>query len=91
MSKPVTSWLKEEDQDKEVPGQEQQGERLGVLHLKFTGCREGEFTCDDGQCVRMEKRYFLIKLILFENLSAGVTNFLTVLTTLTREAASCWC
>ena len=34
--------------------------------LKFTGCREGEFTCDDGQCVRMEKRHFLIKLIFLK-------------------------
>ena len=26
-------------------------------HLKLTGCdQEGEFTCDDGQCVRMEQR-----------------------------------
>ena len=24
--------------------------------LKLTGCLEGEFTCDDGQCVRMEQR-----------------------------------
>ena len=24
--------------------------------LKLTGCREGEFTCDDGQCIRMEER-----------------------------------
>ena len=27
-----------------------------TMLLKFTGCREGEFTCDDGQCVRMEER-----------------------------------
>ena len=33
--------------------------------LKFTGCREGEFTCDDGQCVRMEKRHFWIMLLNF--------------------------
>ena len=24
--------------------------------LKLTGCAEGEFTCDDGQCVKMEER-----------------------------------
>ena len=24
--------------------------------LKLTGCREGEFTCSDGQCVTMEQR-----------------------------------
>ena len=24
--------------------------------LKLTGCTEGDFTCDDGQCVRMEER-----------------------------------
>ena len=24
--------------------------------LKLTGCREGEFTCDDGTCVSMEQR-----------------------------------
>ena len=24
--------------------------------LKFTGCVEGQFTCDDGQCIRMEQR-----------------------------------
>ena len=27
-----------------------------TTHLKLTACREGEFTCDDGQCVRMEER-----------------------------------
>ena len=26
------------------------------MELKLTGCREGEFTCSDGQCVRMEER-----------------------------------
>ena len=24
--------------------------------LKLTGCREDEFTCDDGQCIKMERR-----------------------------------
>ena len=24
--------------------------------LKLTGCREGEFTCSDGQCIKMEER-----------------------------------
>ena len=24
--------------------------------LKLTGCKEDEFTCDDGQCVKMEER-----------------------------------
>ena len=24
--------------------------------LKLTGCKEGEFTCSDGQCIRMEER-----------------------------------
>ena len=27
-----------------------------LTRLKLTGCREGEFTCDDGQCVSMEQR-----------------------------------
>ena len=25
-------------------------------HLKLTGCREGEFTCSDGQCIKMDER-----------------------------------
>ena len=24
--------------------------------FKLTGCLDGDFTCDDGQCVRMEQR-----------------------------------
>merc|ERR1712004_738896 len=24
--------------------------------LKLTGCIEGQFTCDDGQCIEMERR-----------------------------------
>ena len=24
--------------------------------LKLTGCKEGEFTCNDGQCIKMEER-----------------------------------
>ena len=24
--------------------------------MKLTGCKEDEFTCDDGQCVKMERR-----------------------------------
>ena len=24
--------------------------------MKLTGCKEGEFTCDDGQCIKMERR-----------------------------------
>ena len=24
--------------------------------LKLTGCAEDEFTCDDGQCIKMERR-----------------------------------
>ena len=31
------------------------GEDYSIL-LKFSGCKDGEFTCDDGQCVRMEER-----------------------------------
>ena len=27
-----------------------------VLELKMSGCREDEFTCNDGQCVRMDQR-----------------------------------
>ena len=26
------------------------------IEMKLTGCREDEFTCDDGQCVKMEER-----------------------------------
>ena len=26
------------------------------ITLKLTGCKEGEFTCDDGQCIEMERR-----------------------------------
>ena len=33
-----------------------QGECDEVVELKLTGCEEGEFTCDDGQCVTMEQR-----------------------------------
>ena len=31
----------------------------GLSHtrsLKLTGCLDGEFTCDDGQCIKMERR-----------------------------------
>jgi hypothetical protein len=27
-----------------------------TMQLKLTGCTEGEFTCSDGQCIRMEER-----------------------------------
>ena len=27
-----------------------------TTELKLTGCAEGEFTCDDGQCIKMEER-----------------------------------
>ena len=27
-----------------------------ITKLKLTGCAEGEFTCDDGQCIKMERR-----------------------------------
>ena len=27
-----------------------------LRYLKLTGCAEGDFTCDDGQCVTMEQR-----------------------------------
>ena len=27
-----------------------------TTELKMTGCKEGDFTCDDGQCVKMEER-----------------------------------
>ena len=27
-----------------------------TTHLKLTGCKKGNFTCDDGQCVTMEQR-----------------------------------
>ena len=27
-----------------------------TIELKLTGCKENEFTCDDGQCVKMERR-----------------------------------
>ena len=26
------------------------------IELKLTGCKDGEFTCDDGQCINMERR-----------------------------------
>ena len=26
------------------------------MEMKLTGCKDGEFTCDDGQCIIMEKR-----------------------------------
>ena len=29
---------------------------LSMVELKLTGCPEGSFTCDDGQCVTMDKR-----------------------------------
>ena len=28
--------------------------------LKFTGCLEGQFTCDDGECIQMEQRRLFI-------------------------------
>ena len=27
-----------------------------ITELKMSGCQENEFTCNDGQCVRMEQR-----------------------------------
>ena len=27
-----------------------------TIALKLTGCQENEFTCNDGQCIRMEER-----------------------------------
>ena len=27
-----------------------------TYEMKLTGCKEGEFTCDDGQCIKMEER-----------------------------------
>ena len=27
-----------------------------IMEMKLTGCKDGEFTCDDGQCISMEKR-----------------------------------
>ena len=27
-----------------------------TIEMKLTGCKADEFTCDDGQCVKMEKR-----------------------------------
>ena len=27
-----------------------------IRQLKLTGCREGNFTCNDGQCVKMDER-----------------------------------
>ena len=32
------------------------GQSSYKIQMKLTGCKEDEFTCDDGQCVRMEKR-----------------------------------
>ena len=30
--------------------------KLYTTELKMTGCKEGDFTCNDGQCVRMVQR-----------------------------------
>ena len=27
-----------------------------IKHLKLTGCKVGEFTCSDGQCIKMDER-----------------------------------
>ena len=32
------------------------GELSYKIQMKLTGCKEDEFTCNDGQCVKMEKR-----------------------------------
>ena len=32
------------------------GGKPQTIYLKLTGCKEGEFTCDDGQCIKMERR-----------------------------------
>ena len=32
------------------------GEQLYTTFWKLTGCAEDEFTCDDGQCIKMERR-----------------------------------
>ena len=46
--------------------------------LKLTGCLDGDFTRDDGQCVRC-------------GWSRGATSFQIVTTSLTRWVASCLC
>ena len=32
------------------------GQSSYTIAMKLTGCKEGEFTCDDGQCISMEER-----------------------------------
>ena len=32
------------------------GQSNYTIEMKLTGCEEGEFTCDDGQCVKMTER-----------------------------------
>lgn len=32
------------------------GQQSYTIEMKLTGCKEGQFTCDDGQCVSIEQR-----------------------------------
>ena len=32
------------------------GGKTYTAQLKLTGCKEGEFTCDNGQCIKMKRR-----------------------------------
>ena len=44
--------------------------------LKLTGCKEeGEFTCDDGQCIEMERRCDQVTGSTFCNLNKCIVNF----------------
>lgn len=36
-----------------------------LLQLKLTGCnQDGEFTCDDGQCIKMEERCDQVNVVV---------------------------
>ena len=62
--------------------------------LKLTGCKEEQFTCDDGQCVTMEERcnqvsdYCKVLLFCLLSLIFLVTRCLTAEINLTKKVVN---
>ena len=62
--------------------------RRQVKRIKLTTCSEGEFTCNDGQCITMEQREVWAFKSINQSIDKGVTKHQTVLTNQMRTTAS---